>query len=247
MVVQQCHPTPGHPRHRPRSRPGPTTAEAIAADLRRGGLRVRAAAGHHGLEAPQAGDEPRQRRRRRLRARRRRRRAASRWPGTRASRCSRPPAIPVRDATEQDHGAPRRHPALRRRGRHRRGGSTWQSVARGTGDVEIDYLSGEVVLLGRLHGVPTPANELLQRVTRELARTGGAVGSLGGRRPAGRAGLSHQRWRRLAMSESSTASTTSLRPLRLRRGANRAKNPSDDRGQDRVSPGVEVVADAVAG
>lgn len=58
------------------------------------------------------------------------------------------------------------------------GGSTWQSVRRGVGAVEIDYLSGEVVLLGRLHGVPTPVNELLQRVTSDLARTGGEPRSL---------------------------------------------------------------------
>ena len=52
-------------------------------------------------------------------------------------------------------------------GRTRGGGSSWQSVQRGTGDVETDYLNGEIVLLGRLHGVPTPANELLQRLVRE--------------------------------------------------------------------------------
>jgi 2-dehydropantoate 2-reductase len=47
------------------------------------------------------------------------------------------------------------------RGERRPGASTWQSLARGL-PVEIDYLNGEIVLLGRLHGVPTPANELLQ-------------------------------------------------------------------------------------
>lgn len=52
-------------------------------------------------------------------------------------------------------------------GRDRGGGSTWQSVRRGTGDVETDYLNGEIVLLGRLHDVRTPANELLQRLVRE--------------------------------------------------------------------------------
>jgi 2-dehydropantoate 2-reductase len=31
--------------------------------------------------------------------------------------------------------------------------------------VEVDYLNGEVVLLGRLHDVPTPVNELLQQTT----------------------------------------------------------------------------------
>ncbi len=58
------------------------------------------------------------------------------------------------------------------------GGSTWQSLARGTGDVETDYLSGEIVLLGRVHGVPAPANELLQRTAVELARARGSVSSL---------------------------------------------------------------------
>ena len=62
-------------------------------------------------------------------------------------------------------------------GRPPQGGSTWQSVTRGT-DSEIDYLSGEIVLLGRLHGVPTPVNELLQRATTQLARSNGAARSL---------------------------------------------------------------------
>jgi len=57
-------------------------------------------------------------------------------------------------------------------GRRRGGGSTWQSLARGTGRVESDLLNGEIVLLGRLHGVPTPVNALLQDVANELARTG---------------------------------------------------------------------------
>ncbi|MFE3110913.1 ketopantoate reductase family protein [Kitasatospora indigofera] len=58
------------------------------------------------------------------------------------------------------------------------GGSSWQSLARGTGSIETDYLSGEIVLLGRLHGVPAPANEALQRLAAEFARTGRAAGSL---------------------------------------------------------------------
>ena len=45
-------------------------------------------------------------------------------------------------------------------GEYRGGGSSWQSLARGTGSIETDYLNGEVVLLGRIHGVPTPANAL---------------------------------------------------------------------------------------
>jgi 2-dehydropantoate 2-reductase len=51
-----------------------------------------------------------------------------------------------------------------------RGGSSWQSMMRQTGNVEADYFNGEIVLLGRLHGVPTPVNALLQRLANEHAR-----------------------------------------------------------------------------
>jgi 2-dehydropantoate 2-reductase len=54
----------------------------------------------------------------------------------------------------------------------RRGGSSWQSLARGTHSIETDYLNGEIVLLGRVHGVATPANELMQQTANRLAREG---------------------------------------------------------------------------
>ena len=57
------------------------------------------------------------------------------------------------------------------------GGSSWQSIARGTGSIESDFLSGEVVLIGRLTGVPTPVNDLLQRETNRLATTGAPPGT----------------------------------------------------------------------
>ncbi|GAA2235197.1 MULTISPECIES: ketopantoate reductase family protein [Kitasatospora] len=63
-------------------------------------------------------------------------------------------------------------------GEERIGGSSAQSLVRGTGSIETDYLNGEVVLLGRLHGVPTPVNEALQRLAGEFARTGRPAGSL---------------------------------------------------------------------
>ncbi|WP_055494658.1 ketopantoate reductase family protein [Streptomyces sp. TP-A0356] len=63
-------------------------------------------------------------------------------------------------------------------GAERGGGSSWQSLTRGTGTIEADYLNGEIVLLGRLHGVPTPLNELLQRLANAFAREGRAPGSL---------------------------------------------------------------------
>lgn len=77
-----------------------------------------------------------------------------------------------RDAASQDEDRARRGELLRLGeigGEARPGGSTWQSLQRGTGTVETDYLNGEIVLLGRIHGVPTPANELLQDLARQRA------------------------------------------------------------------------------
>ncbi|MFI6845782.1 2-dehydropantoate 2-reductase [Kitasatospora sp. NBC_00085] len=63
-------------------------------------------------------------------------------------------------------------------GAERGGSSSWQSLARGTGSIEADHLNGEIVLLGRLHGVPAPLNEALQRLANAFARTGRRPGSL---------------------------------------------------------------------
>ena len=52
------------------------------------------------------------------------------------------------------------------------GGSTFQSLARGARATEADYLAGEVVLLGRLTGTPTPVNAGLQRLIRGMAQAG---------------------------------------------------------------------------
>ena len=62
--------------------------------------------------------------------------------------------------------------------RSRPGASSWQSLARGTGSIEADYLNGEIVLLGRLYGVPTPVNLLLQQTAARAAREGIAAGSM---------------------------------------------------------------------
>ncbi len=63
-------------------------------------------------------------------------------------------------------------------GRRRGGGSTWQSLARGKRTVEADYLNGEIVLIGKLHGVPTPVNAALQMIANRLAATGSPAGSM---------------------------------------------------------------------
>jgi 2-dehydropantoate 2-reductase len=63
-------------------------------------------------------------------------------------------------------------------GTERGGGSSWQSLTRGTGSIEADYLNGEIVLLGRELGVPAPVNEVLQRLANQAARDRRAPGSL---------------------------------------------------------------------
>ncbi|MBV9291360.1 MAG: NAD(P)-binding domain-containing protein [Frankiales bacterium] len=63
-------------------------------------------------------------------------------------------------------------------GRSRVGGSSWQSLARGAGSIEADYLNGEVVLLGRLHGVATPVNATLQRLAHRAAQNHTPPGQL---------------------------------------------------------------------
>jgi len=54
--------------------------------------------------------------------------------------------------------------------RERGGGSTWQSLARGATRLETDFLNGEIVLLGRRHGVATPINQALQELGHQLTR-----------------------------------------------------------------------------
>ena len=56
------------------------------------------------------------------------------------------------------------------------GGSTWQSLAKGATSLETDYFNGEIVLLGRLHAVPTPANSFLQNLAISLLQAGAKPG-----------------------------------------------------------------------
>ncbi len=57
------------------------------------------------------------------------------------------------------------------------GGSSWQSLARRTGSIEAEFLNGEIVLLGGLHGVATPVNAVLQRLAIRAAADGAGAGS----------------------------------------------------------------------
>lgn len=58
------------------------------------------------------------------------------------------------------------------------GGSSWQSLQRATGRIEADWLNGEIVLLGALHGVRTPVNNALRRLANRMARERTAPGSV---------------------------------------------------------------------
>jgi 2-dehydropantoate 2-reductase len=85
------------------------------------------------------------------------------------------------DVASPEEDAARRGDRLRIRpigGARRGGGSSWQSLARGTGSIEADYLNGEIVLLGRRHGVPTPVNAALQRLAGAAARARRPPGSV---------------------------------------------------------------------
>jgi 2-dehydropantoate 2-reductase len=72
----------------------------------------------------------------------------------------------------------RRFKVLDTVGGPRTGGSSWQSLARGAGSIETDYLNGEVVLLGRRLGIPTPVNARLQALAADAVRTGAPPGSV---------------------------------------------------------------------
>ena len=58
------------------------------------------------------------------------------------------------------------------------GGSTWQSLAKGANSVETDYFNGEIVLLGRLHGIATPHNSFLQNLAQDLLTQGAGPASM---------------------------------------------------------------------
>jgi 2-dehydropantoate 2-reductase len=62
--------------------------------------------------------------------------------------------------------------------RSRGGGSTWQSLRRRTGDVETDFFNGEISMLGRRVGVPTPVNDLLREVSWRMAADRAEPGSV---------------------------------------------------------------------
>jgi 2-dehydropantoate 2-reductase len=60
----------------------------------------------------------------------------------------------------------------------RGGGSTWQSLRRGVGSLETDYLNGEITLVARSIGEPCPVNAQLQAWAKSAVRLGTAPASM---------------------------------------------------------------------
>lgn len=60
----------------------------------------------------------------------------------------------------------------------RSGSSSWQSLARGTGSIETDYLNGEIVRLAHRHGVPAPLNARISVLAARAVREGIQPGSV---------------------------------------------------------------------
>jgi 2-dehydropantoate 2-reductase len=58
------------------------------------------------------------------------------------------------------------------------GGSSWQSLIRGTGSIETDYLNGEIALIARRIGRAAPVNAGLTALARKAAREGLRPGSI---------------------------------------------------------------------
>jgi len=58
------------------------------------------------------------------------------------------------------------------------GGSSWQSLARGTGNIETDYLNGEITLIARERGLAAPINAKIASLARIAAATGQRPGDI---------------------------------------------------------------------
>ncbi len=58
------------------------------------------------------------------------------------------------------------------------GGSTWQSLIRGTGDIETDYLNGEIAAIAHRCGGTAPVNATLARLGRQAVLAGRRPGDL---------------------------------------------------------------------
>src|SRR5579885_2111044 len=91
--------------------------------------------------------------------------------------CYRAAGIDAADAQEYNEHVNSKLQRVNLTSSKRGGTSTWQSLVKGSERLETDYLNGEIVLLGKLHGVPTPYNAALRRLAQQLARERRAPGA----------------------------------------------------------------------
>jgi 2-dehydropantoate 2-reductase len=153
------------------------TADQIGADLAAAASWPRRR-GRHAVEVRQAAGQPEQRDRGGVRPRRLAARDRPAPPGDRGGRA-------VLDAAGLAYASNKESAELRAdrvqilpvNGAERSGGSSWQSLTRGTGSIEADFLNGEIVLMARERGIPVPVNEVLQRLANQAARDRRAPGS----------------------------------------------------------------------
>lgn len=89
-----------------------------------------------------------------------------------ALRCYSAAGIESTSADEYEARVISRYKAQPVGGEARSASSTRQGVLRGNSVVESDYLNGEIVLLGALHGVPTPHNSAVRRAAVLAAAAG---------------------------------------------------------------------------
>ena len=83
--------------------------------------------------------------------------------------CYRAAGIDAADAQEYNEHVNSKLQRVNLTSSKRGGTSTWQSLVKGSERLETDYLNGEIVLLGKLHGVPTPYNAALRRLAQQIA------------------------------------------------------------------------------
>ena len=157
VVVQGCHPVPGILDIGRYPSGTDEVTERVSADLR--------SAGFESVPRPDIMAwkyrklRHQRRRRRRRRSCRTRPTSSSRSSAPRPRRCSPPPAYRW-SATRRTSSAAATCSGVAPTST---GPTRWAraSSAR-TAGTEVDFRAGEIVLLGRLHGVPTPANERVQ-------------------------------------------------------------------------------------
>ena len=68
--------------------------------------------------------------------------------------------------------------------------STWQSLSRNTGNVETDFLNGEIVCLAHRHGITAPLNAALAGAAREAVSNGSGPSSYSAQQLAELLGIS---------------------------------------------------------